>query len=166
MMWRSRSGLLQKAQGSTSVMLLQIEQYVTRSFTARSASTSRSASSRVFLRMWNARRCAPLGPMPGRRCSCSMRRMRGSGSGIGGSAAAILQPWDLETSHHASHRLAELLFGLALGIVDRRHDQVLQHLDVFLRDDFRIDLQRLDLLRAVDDDGDHAAAGGRFDLEL
>src|ERR1700682_5767746 len=53
-----------------------------------------------------------------------------------------------------------------MRIVDRGHDQILQHLDVLFRDDFRIDLQRLHLLGAIDDNGDHAAAGVAFDLEL
>ena len=45
----------------------------------------------------------------------------------------------------------------------RGDDQILQHLDVVFRDDLGIDLERLHLLGAVDDDGDHAAAGVAFD---
>ena len=67
---------------------------------------------------------------------------------------------------HAAHLLRHLLVGLAVRVVDGRDDQVLQHLDVVLRDDLGIDLERLQLLRAVDDDGDHAAAGGGLDAQL
>ena len=55
------------------------------------------------------------------------------------------------------------LVGLAVGVVDGREDQVLQHLDVVFRHRLGIDLDRLQLLGAVDDDRHHAAAGGRLD---
>ena len=67
---------------------------------------------------------------------------------------------------HAAHLLRHLLVGLAVRVVDGGDDQILQHLDVFLRDDLGIDLQRLHLLGAVDDDRDHAAAGVAFDSQL
>ena len=112
--------------------------------------------------MWNASRCAPFGPMPGRRCSSSMRRARGIGQ-----RHASYMPGQLHARrHHAAHLLRHRLVGLALRVVDRRDDQILQHLDVVFRDDLGIDLERLQLLGAVDDDGDHAAAGGAFDAQL
>src|SRR4029079_4101725 len=45
-------------------------------------------------------------------------------------------------------------------------DQILEHADLLFRDDLRIDLHGLHLLGAVDDDGDHAAAGVAFDAQL
>jgi hypothetical protein len=45
-------------------------------------------------------------------------------------------------------------------------DEVLQHFDIIFRDHFGIELQRQDLLGAVHDHGDHAAAGVALDLEL
>src|SRR5512142_1864180 len=153
---------LHSAHGSTSVTLLHTEQYVMRSFTSRTASTSRSASSRGVRRMWNARRCAPLRPMPGRRCSSSIKRVIGSGWFMRASS----EPRDLHSAHEAAHLAVHLVVHFSMGVVDRREDQVLQHLDVVFRDDLGIDLQRLDLLRAVDDDGDHAAAGVALDAQF
>src|SRR5947208_1651834 len=60
-------------------MLLQTEQYVTRSLTPTMASHRRSASSRGVFRIWKARRCAPLAPMPGSFLSCSISSVSGSG---------------------------------------------------------------------------------------
>src|SRR6185436_624881 len=53
-----------------------------------------------------------------------------------------------------------------MRVVDRRQDQVLQHADIILRHDFRIDRDLLQVLVAVDRDGDHAAAGGGLHGEL
>src|SRR5262245_6767836 len=53
-----------------------------------------------------------------------------------------------------------------MRIVQRGDDQVLQHLDIVFGHDLRIDLQRLHLLGAVDDHGDHAAAGVAFDAQV
>src|SRR5262245_31628241 len=101
-------------------MLLHTEQYVTGSFTSRTASTSRSVASRGVFRMWKARRCAPFGPMPGRRCSSSIKRVRGSGSAIENLESRELQP-----SQHGAHLLRQFLVGLAVSVVDRRDDQIL-----------------------------------------
>ena len=98
-----------------------------------------------------------FGPMPGRRCSSSIRRTRGSGR-------RRHRSWNLQSAHHAAHLLLNLLVGFAVRVVDGGDDQVLQHLDVVFRDHLGIDLERLHLLRAVDDDGDHAAAGVALDL--
>src|SRR5581483_10510282 len=77
-----------------------------------------------------------------------------------------LETGNLEPAHQAGHLLRELLVDLAVRVVDRREDQVLQHLHVVFGDDFRIDLDRLELLVAADGHGDHAAAGGRLDAQL
>ena len=53
-----------------------------------------------------------------------------------------------------------------MRVVERRDYQILQHDDVVFRDDLGIDLQRLDLLGAVDDDGHHAAAGIPLDPQF
>lgn len=54
-----------------------------------------------------------------------------------------------------------------MRVVDGGDDQVLQELDVVLRDDLRIDRDRADLLETVHGDGDHSAAGrGRRGLDL
>src|SRR5262249_42842306 len=113
------------------------------------APTSRSVSSRGVLRRWNASRCAPFGPMPGRRCSSAIRRTRGSGSDIdrlqravykggmveiGIAKSEALEARQLETAHHAAHFLRHFLVGLALRVIDSGHDQVLQHVDIVLRD--------------------------------
>src|SRR3954454_10964173 len=157
MVRRSRLSLLQKAQGSVSVMLLHTEQYVTRSLTSRSASMRRSVSSRGVFSRWNASRCALFGPMPGRRTSSSMRRVRGSGS-------ANLHSRQLHARRqHSAHLARRLFVGLAMGVVQGGDDEILQHHDVLFRDDLGIDRDRLHLLRAVHADGDHAAARVAFD---
>src|SRR5688572_24263231 len=154
------------------------------------ASHSRSASSRGVFSTWNARRWAPLAPMPGSFCSCSTNRVRESGRDIKSqipkpkSQIPTPRSWELEvgsweldignssetgnleTAHQPGHRLPELFVDLAIGVVDGGHDQILQHLDIVLRHDFGIDGDRLQLFGAVDDDRDHAAAGGRFDAQL
>ena len=60
-------------------------------------------------------------------------------------------PGIFEPADHAAHLLLQLVVHLALRVVDRGDDQVLQHLDVVLRHDLGIDLDRLQLLGAVDD---------------
>ena len=98
--------------------------------------------------------------MPGSFCSCSTSRDERFGKRQSSRAG------DLQPAHHALHLLTELLVDLPVRVVDRRDDQVLQHLHVVFRDDFGIDLDRLQLLVAADDDGHHAAAGGRLDAQL
>src|SRR6202022_3047407 len=71
-----------------------------------------------------------------------------------------------QTPQQAGPLLGPLLVDLPVRVVDRSDDQVLQHLDLVFRHDLGIDLQRLNLLGAIDNDRDHAAAGGRFTLEL
>src|SRR2546430_8460544 len=107
-------------------MLWQIEQYVTRSFTSRMASARRSVVSRGVLRTWNASRWAPLGPIPGSRCSSSMRRTREGGRDIAARCRlSISESGQLQSAHHTAHLLRHLVLGLALGVVDGGHDQVL-----------------------------------------
>src|SRR3954469_6199538 len=114
--------------------------------------------------MWNASRCALFGPMPGRRCSSSMRRTSGSGSD---TSDYRLQISEFHAGReHATHLLGHLFIRFAMRVIDRGDDHILQHLDLFLRDHFRIDLEGLNLLRAIDGDGDHAAAGVALDAQF
>src|SRR5262249_54061091 len=59
-----------------------------------------------------------------------------------------------------------LVVGLAVRVVERGDDQVLQHRDVVFRHHLGVDPDRLHLLRAVDDDRHHAAAGVPLDAEV
>src|SRR5688500_18699915 len=112
--------------------------------------------------------------MPGSFCSWSTKRVRGSGRakirrGLGNwelGFGSSSQTGDFETAHEAGHRLSELLVDLAVGVVDGGDDQILQHLHVVFRHNLRVDRDRQQLFGAVDDDRDHAAAGGRFDAQL
>ena len=76
-----------------------------------------------------------------------------------------LQTGQAEAAHDAADLALQLLVDLAQRVVDGGDDQVLQHLDIVFRDDVRIDRQLLHVLVAVDDDGDHAAAGGALDAD-
>src|SRR4051812_41755095 len=136
-----------------------------RSLTSCIAAARRSISSRGVLSTWKARRCALFAPMPGRRCSCSISLVSGSGRLIGQSAASK-HAGDFQAAHHPAHLLLHAFVGLALRVVDRRENQVLQHLDIVFRYRFGIDLQREHLLGAVHGHGDHAAAGVALDLHL
>src|SRR6185312_13415166 len=73
-----RVALLQYTQGSTSVMLLQMEHSRRLAFTSRTAAASPSASSSEERRIWKASRCALLLPMPGNFFSASISRAIGS----------------------------------------------------------------------------------------
>src|SRR5688572_224984 len=112
-------------------MFMQAEHSLMRCFTSISAIDSACASCSCARRMWYASRCADFGPIPGSRLNASMRRVIGSGvlapSGIGlpDTEARQVQP--------ASYRPERLLLQLAGafgGVLDRGHDQVLQHLRV------------------------------------
>src|ERR1700682_1440879 len=117
---RSRASLQQNAHGSSSVMLLQIEQYVTRSFTSRS-------------------------------------RARGPGR----DTSEFHPGWQ-----HSAHLLRHLFIGLPLRVVHGGDDEILQHFHIVFRDDFGVDLQRLNLFGAVHDHSDHTTTGIALDLEL
>src|SRR5438105_9957583 len=52
-----------------------------------------------------------------------------------------------------------------MRVVDGGDDEVLEHLDLVFRHDLGVDLQRLNLLCAVDDDGDHPASGAGLDAK-
>src|SRR6266542_3541005 len=142
-------------------MLLQIEQWATRSLTSRSAVVRRSTSSRGLLSRKKARRCALFAPMPGSRWSSVMSCVSGSGRGM-----PALHSWNLEPAEHPAHLLLHRLIGLAMRLGDRSDEQVLQHLHIVFRHDVRIERDPLYLLVAVHDDGDHAAAGGRLDMRF
>src|SRR5205807_7480997 len=73
-----RVGLLQYTQGSTSVMLLQIEHRRRLAFTSRTAAANASASSSLARRIWKASRCALLLPTPGSFFNSSISRVIGS----------------------------------------------------------------------------------------
>src|SRR5690242_12515621 len=73
-----RVGLLQYTQGSTSVMLLQVEQSRRLALTSCTARAKASASSSLDRKIWKARRCALLLPIPGSFFNSSMSRVIGS----------------------------------------------------------------------------------------
>ena len=66
----------------------------------------------------------------------------------------------LQAARELPHLLGGSLLHLAEHLVDRRHDHVLQHLDVLRVDRLGLDREGEDLLLAVGLDRDHAAAGG------
>src|SRR5512134_2981838 len=76
------------------------------------------------------------------------------------------EPGDLQAAHHPLHLLRHRLVSLPVRVVERGQNEVLKHLDVILRDRLWIDLDRVHLLGAVHDDGDHAPARRRFDPQL
>src|SRR3954462_10604288 len=104
-------------------MLLQMEQRWRLALTSRMASASSTASSSVERRMWNARRCALLLPMPGNFFSSSMRRTMGP-------ANFDILDGHSHTAKHAAHAGLNCLVHLAGGFIHCGHDQVLQHLNV------------------------------------
>src|SRR6478609_2182179 len=67
----------QKEQGSSSVMLKQIEQSRMRSLTSMMASARANASSRDVRKRWKARRDAVFGPIPGSFDISSIKRATG-----------------------------------------------------------------------------------------
>src|SRR5438093_6508643 len=73
----SRRGSPQIAHGSTSVMLLQVEQRKIFDLTSRIAAASASASPAVRLRMWYAMREADFAPTPGSLVSSLIRVANG-----------------------------------------------------------------------------------------
>src|SRR5262245_1493779 len=145
--------------GSNAVRLLQIEQYVMFSFTERIASHSPSTSARGVFRMWYAKRCALFAPMPGRRWNGAVHSAWGSVLDKTSRPPVLPEPWNLHSAHHALHLARQRFVDFAMRVVDRRHHEILQHLDVVFRHGFRIDLDRAHRLVAVHGDRDHAAAG-------
>src|SRR5690348_3579018 len=106
------------------------------------ASARRAASSRGALRTWSASRCAVFRPMEGRRANSSMRfsRKRLDRDTSGPSALRAYRAIRLEGKPSAERardlgqRGLHHLFGPAMGLVDGREDEVLEHLDVAVLD--------------------------------
>ena len=108
-------------------------------------------------RMWNARRCALLRADAGQ----ALQLLDEPGERIRDATSIAVITCPGSSCRPSCRPSAVCISSSALRCASlmRREDQVLQHLDVVLRDDLGIDLERLHLLGAVDDDGDHAAAG-------
>src|SRR5918993_2836376 len=134
---------------------------MTRSLTSRIAWHSFSASSRGVRSTWNARRCALLPPMPGSRLNCSI-----SSCSDAGRAIRRLHSRQLEAAEQAAHLVLHCRVHLAVRVVERGDDQVLQHADFILGHHLGIDGDLLEMLVAVDDHRDHAAAGGGLNRQL
>src|SRR5437667_5661717 len=101
--------------------------------------------------MWNAMRCALLGPMPGSRPNSSIR------SWIAPSYTPYLHPGQAEPAEPRRHRphLLLLKFPRRLGgVVQRREHQILQRLDVVRVDRLRVDLHADGVTRTGDGDRD------------
>src|SRR4051812_28413728 len=99
-------------------MLWQIEQCATRSLTVMIASVRRSTCSRGLLRRWNARRCALLAPMPGRRWSSATSAWSESGRAIDQDAGtdAGSEPRQAQAAEESTHLLLHVLVHLAVRV--------------------------------------------------
>jgi hypothetical protein len=69
-----------------------------------------------------------------------------------------------QAAGHVLNLIGELFINTADGVIDGSADQILEQLGIFAREDFGFDAQFRDLLLAVHFHGDHAAAGGGFDV--
>src|SRR5438105_8745510 len=95
--------------------------------------------------------------MPGSFFSSSIRRAMGSANLLIASAS---QPRNTQPAQHAADGRFHGFIYLASGVVDRGSNEILQHLDVFAFNRFRIDGHAQQALLAVHLDL-HAAATGR-----
>src|SRR3954465_15877101 len=155
---RSRRGSRQTRHSSCSLTLPQIRQKRTLSFTSVSAETSRRTSTGSAESRWKAMRWALFGPTPGRRPSSSIRSWTAP-------SYTVLQPREpepaatAEATRERAHRGGGAGVGLALGVPDRRDDEVLQRLDVLGVDGVLRDGERGQLAAAGHRGGDQPAAG-------
>src|SRR3954470_1019607 len=101
-------------------MLKQRSQKTTWSRTATSAAASVRASASGARSRWYVRRCAVLGPIPGRRANDSMSRATGSMTAevTGWSASPSAQARDLEPARDRGHLLGRDLLRGAQRVVD------------------------------------------------
>src|SRR3954468_2742813 len=161
---RSRRASWQIGQSGPSARLKHSSQKPIRSLTSRMASASASASSGLALRMWKASRCAVRRPIPGSRASWTIRfstdgeYTRGQILSEAGDAQAARAA---ELAHHPL--LLELLRGRQ-RTVERRDQQVLEHLRVVRVDCLGLDRDLAALQRTGDLDGDRAAARRVLDV--
>src|SRR5690242_2287397 len=110
-------------------MLLQTEHSRKLALTSRTAAARASASSSLDRRMWKARRCALLLPMPGSFLSSSISLTIGSAN-LDMRLVRILEPRNAHTTEHSAHRGFQGFIYIPAGAVDRGRHQVLQHFDV------------------------------------
>ena len=103
----------------------------------RAAASVRASESWARSR-WKVSRWAVFGPMPGRRANDSIRRATGSMMGLTMGGWAYI-PRQAKPTGHGGHLLLGQLAGRAEGVVDRGHDEVLEHLDIV-----RVDRRRVD----------------------
>src|SRR4051794_37936655 len=160
---------------SSSDTLKQIEQNRTRCLTSSSTSASRRTSLGSACNRWNAIRCAPLGPTPGRRPSSSMRswtmpsynsgvlgeaESAGAGVGAGAAEAGHAAPGQ-RTERAAGHRV-----GLRLRVAVRRDHEVAEVAQVIVAravERTGLDGDRLQLTDAVHGDPDRTTARAALD---
>src|SRR6187402_751427 len=102
-------------------MLKQRSQKTTWSRTAIRAAASVRASASGARSRWKVSRWAVFGPIPGRRANASMTAF---------VMQSRLQPRDPQAAGDRGHLLFGDLARSAQGVVDRRDDQVLEHVDV------------------------------------
>src|SRR6476469_8907522 len=141
-------------------MLKQRSQKTTWSRTATSAAARVRASSSAALRRWYVRRWAVFGPIPGKRANESMSRATGSMRGV---ATRRSHPRDAQTAGHGGHLLLGEFTRGTQGVVDRRDDEVLEHLDIGRVHGAGIDRDAHDFLLARDRCADDTAAGRAYD---
>src|SRR5215212_453302 len=139
-------------------MLKQRSQKTTLSRTSTRAAARTRASPSGARRRWYVRRWAVLGPIPGSRENASINRATGS-IRVDGTGRRGLEARDPEAARHRRHLLLGKPPRGSEGIVDRRDDQVLEHLDVRRVDRRRIDRDGDELLLSGDHCADDTAAG-------
>src|ERR1051325_924523 len=100
--------------------------------------------------------------------SCELRGARGGGTRHPQPATRnpSEQSGNLHPSGHRSQLILHRFIDLARGLVDRGHDEVLQHLHVVGIDGVLLDDDAEEVLRAVHGGLDHATAGAAFDAQL
>src|SRR5437660_2914055 len=156
----------QMAPRSPSAMFQQRSQYPMRVLTSTIARASASARPRSARRMWHASRCAVLGPTLGSRDSSWISSSRAAGScGTPGRPRLEQARGQAQARCDGLHALGGEVPRPVHPLVHRRHDEVLQHLDV-VAGHVRVDRDRQQLLLAVDHHFHGAAAGRGLDLFL
>src|SRR4051812_26731151 len=162
---------------SDSETLKQVAQKRTRCLTSNSTSANRRTSAGSDCRRWNAIRCAPLGPTPGRRPSSSMRswtmpsyksfvRLREAEAGRSVARAR-------HARHAAAGQRAEGVAGHRVGLrlrvaVRRDHEvaEVAQVVGAGAVERPGLDRDGLELADAVHRDRHRAAAGRAVDARV
>src|ERR1044071_2264187 len=151
---------------SASVNVWQRAQWRMRATASSSAPAIRRAPSRSCWSRCHAIRCADLTPTPGSRRSASIRpSSAGSAANRRNGLERQLHP---RRQRHAGGELAHLLLtdllGLADAVVERRGDEILEHVLV-VAEQARVDRDALDVVLARHRHLDEAGARLAFDLD-